>query len=89
VLQIIEAAGWPIWPIIIASIIALGIIGERFWSLRTNQIVPDGLLPEVVQELKQKGVNPDMLNRLTKGPLLAQVFAAGLRNMSSSREVMK
>ena len=29
VLAIIEAAGWPIWPIIAASVIALGIIGER------------------------------------------------------------
>ena len=31
---IIEAAGWPIWFIIIASIVALAIIGERFYSLR-------------------------------------------------------
>ena len=27
--SIIEAAGWPIWPLILCSVIALAIIGER------------------------------------------------------------
>jgi biopolymer transport protein ExbB len=89
VLTIIEAAGWPIWPIIFASIVALGVIGERLWSLRRDQVVPPTLLPVVVQEYKQKGVSADMLNRLAQGSPLGQVFAAGLKNAKSSREVMK
>ncbi len=88
-LSIIEAAGWPIWPIIFASIVALGIIVERLWSLRLTQIAPPRLLPAVVQEVKQKGVSPDMLNRLAQNSLLGRVFAAGLKNISSSREVVK
>ena len=32
--SIIQAAGWPIWPLIIASIIALALIFERLYSLR-------------------------------------------------------
>ncbi len=88
-LTIIEAAGWPIWPIIFASIVALGVIGERLWSLRRDQVVPPTLLPVVVQEYKQKGVSADMLNRLAQGSPLGQVFAAGLKNAKSSREVMK
>jgi biopolymer transport protein ExbB len=87
VLTIIEAAGWPIWPIIFASIVALGVIGERLWSLRRDQVVPPTLLPVVVQEYKQKGVSADMLNRLAQGSPLGQVFAAGLKNAKSSREV--
>lgn len=89
VLTIIEAAGWPIWPIIFASIVALGVIGERLWSLRQNQVVPPALLQVVVQEYKQKGVSADMLNRLAHDSPLGQVFAAGLKNAKSSREVMK
>lgn len=86
---IIEAAGWPIWPIVFASILALGIIAERFWSLRQSLVAPAGLLPAVVQELKQKGVSAEMLVRLAQGSPLGQVFAAGLKNVKSSREVMK
>ena len=86
---IIAAAGWPIWPLIIASIIALGIIVERAWSLQQSKIVPRNLLQEVAQEVKQKGVTQDLLNRLAQGSLLARLFAVGLKNVRSSREVMK
>jgi len=89
VFTIIEAAGWPIWPLIIASIIALGIIVERAWSLQQSRIVPRELLQEVAQEVKQKGVTQDLLNRLAQGSLLARLFAVGLENVRSSREVMK
>jgi biopolymer transport protein ExbB len=89
VFAIIEAAGWPIWPIVFASILALGIIAERFWSLRQSLVAPATLLPAVVQELKQKGVSAEMLVRLAQGSPLGQVFAAGLKNVKSSREVMK
>ena len=45
--EIILAAGWPIWPLIIASVISLAIIGERFWALRSEVVAPTNLLPEV------------------------------------------
>lgn len=86
---IIEAAGWPIWPLIVASIIALGIIVERAWSLQHSRVAPRDLLPEVAQEVKHKGVTQDLLNRLSQGPLLARLFAVGLKNVRSSREIMK
>jgi biopolymer transport protein ExbB len=89
VLAIIEAAGWPIWPIIIASILALGIIGERLWSLRSGEIAPAGLLGEVAQEWKGKGVSDALLNRLMLHSPLGRVFAAGLKNADGPREVMK
>ena len=54
--EIIVAAGWPIWPLIFASIIALAIIGERFWALRTEVVSPKSLLPEVQKWLGQGGI---------------------------------
>jgi biopolymer transport protein ExbB len=86
---LIEAAGWPVWPLLLASIIALAIIGERAWSLRASVVAPKYLLNQVVQEYRQQGVTPELLARLSKGPPLAQVFAAGLRNVKSSAQVMK
>lgn len=88
-LAIIDAAGWPIWPLIAASIVALGIIGERLWALRRRVIAPPGLLDAVAQEYRAKGVSQEMLDRLASESLLGRVFAAGLRNERHSREVTK
>ena len=88
-LAIIESAGWPIWPLIFASIVALGIIVERGWSLQRSKVVPRTLLTEVALEVKQKGVTQELLNRLSQGSLLARLFAVGLKNVRSSRDVMK
>lgn len=88
-LDIIQAAGWPIYPIILASIVALAIIGERLWSLRQSLVAPVGLLNQVVQEFQSQGVTQPLLSRLAQGSPLAQIFAAGLRNVKASRDVMR
>ena len=64
--EIIQAAGWPIWPLILASVIALAIIGERAWSLRNALVAPPDLLAKVVQELQQSGPSPQMVARLAQ-----------------------
>ena len=88
-LSIIEAAGWPIWFIIITSVVALAIIGERFWSLRASVVAPRDLLPATIREYQSKGVTQDLLNRLQQGPLIGRIFAAALANEKSPREVVK
>lgn len=88
-LSIIQAAGWPIWPIIIASIVAAAIIGERIWSLRSSKVSPRELLSRVLHDYRRLGINSDMLARLQENSPLGCVLAAGLRNIESSREVMK
>lgn len=88
-LSLIQAAGWPIWPIIFASVVALGIIGERMWTLRLSIISPKELLPKVLNEYKRGGVNPEMLTHLQKHSPLGRILAAGLKNVKSSREIMK
>lgn len=88
-ITIIEAAGWPIWFLIIASIAAVALIVERLMYLRSKTITPVSLLSEVIQELKQKGVNDELLARLQSGSPLGRIFAAGLKNVKSSPSVMK
>jgi biopolymer transport protein ExbB len=87
--EIILAAGWPIWPLIIASIIAVAIIVERLWALRAELIAPSNLLPEVQRWLGQGGVNKETLIKLQQHSLLGEIFASALANVDSSREVMK
>lgn len=86
---IVEAAGWPIWFLIIASFIAVGIIAERLVSLRNKKIAPAGLFNKVVHELKQRGVSNAMISRLEEESPLGRIFAAGLKNIKSSPTVMK
>ena len=88
---LLEAAGWPIWPLVLASIIAVAIICERAWSLRGSIVAPQELLGQVIQEYRQNGANPQLLARLADpdGAPLAQVFAAGLKNVKSTPQVMK
>lgn len=88
-LSIIQVAGWPIWPIIIASIVAAAIIGERIWSLRSSKVSPRDLLSKVLHDYRRSGINTSTLNRLQENSPLGCVLAAGLRNIESSREVMK
>jgi len=86
---IIQAAGWPIWPLLLASVIALALIIERFVSLRDRKIIPPRLLEQVVDVFQRQGVSEDMLGKLAKDSPLGAVLAAGLRNHRSSRYVMK
>jgi len=86
---LIEAAGWPIWFIIVASVVALAIIGERWWSLREGIVMPRDLLAQTLQEYRQNNASPQMLSRLAKGSPLGQVFAAGLRNAKSPPSIIK
>jgi len=86
---LIEAAGWPIWFIIVASVVALAIIGERWWSLREGIVMPRDLLAQTLQDYRQNDVSPQMLARLAKGSPLGRVFAAGLRNAKSPPEIIK
>lgn len=88
-IALIEAAGWPIWPLIIASIIALAIIFERIYSLRHDRIVPPALLQQTIENLRREGVDANLLRGLAEGSPLGRILAAGVRNLNSSREVMR
>lgn len=86
---IVEAAGWPIWFLILASIIAVGLIVERLMFLRGPRVAPPALLNEVVKQLKQHGVSDGMLTKLAASSPLGRIFAAGLKNINSSHEVLR
>ena len=88
-IAIVEAAGWPIWFLILTSVIAVGLIIERLGYLRSSRIAPPALLNEVVNELKQRGVSDGMLSKLASNSPLGRIFAAGLKNIKSPPEVMK
>ena len=87
--EIILAAGWPIWPLIFASIIALAIIGERFWSLRVEIVAPSDLLPEVQKLLNQGTIKKDVIAKIKEHSLLGEIFASALANSNTSAAHIK
>ena len=87
--SIILAAGWPIWPLLFASIVAVALIIERLSTLRRQKILPAGLLQRVVNEYRQKGMNDASIAALETQSPLGRVLAAGLRNVTNSREIMR
>ena len=86
---ILQAAGWPIWFLLAASIIALALIIERSLSLRAARIIPPRLFEQVVALYRRQGVSEEVLDKLAQDSPLGAVLAAGLRNHKSSRYVMK
>ena len=86
---IIQAAGWPIWFLLFASVVAVALIIERAVSLRARKIIPPRLFDQVVAVYQRHGVSDDMLEKLARDSPLGTVLAAGLRNHRSSRYVMK
>lgn len=88
-LAIIQAAGWPIWPLLFASIVAMALIIERLLYLRRNRILPPSLLPEVIRVYHNGKINAEVVDNLEHSSPLGRVLAAGLRNVDAPREVMK
>jgi biopolymer transport protein ExbB len=86
---IIQAAGWPIYPLLLASIVAVALIIERSVSLRESKIVPPTLLDQVITVHARQGVTSDIVDKLAQDSPLGEVLAAGLRNEKSPRHVMK
>ena len=74
---------------LIASIIAVALIIERFITLRKNKIIPDGLLEKAIAAYQKQGITAELVAGLAKDSPLGQVLAAGLRNHKSPRHVMK
>ncbi len=87
--SIIQAAGWPIWPLIVASIIALALIFERLWSLRQSAVAPAGLVDRVLAEYRVSGATTELLARTAQQGPLGRLLAAGLASIRSPRPVVK
>ena len=82
-LSIIQAAGWPIWPLIACSVLALALIFERFLTLKTARIAPPKLLDEAISVSAQAIPGPDVVAKLAQNSALGEVLATGLRTLNS------
>ena len=83
-LSIIQAAGWPIWPLILCSILALAFIIERFIKLKTSRVLGSNLVDEAIGVSRDSVPTPDTVNQLEQHSALGQVLAAGWRAINNN-----
>jgi len=89
VFEFVQAGGWLMVPIILCSVIAAAICVERFWTLRTSQIVPRNLLSQAWNWIKNNEMDNRRLRDLKVGSPLGEILAAGIANHRRGREKMK
>jgi len=87
--EIIQAAGWPIWPLILTSVIGVAIILERFWSLRKSQIIPEGLMVEINTMIKQNDIDSNKLEILKNSSPLGDLLSIAISKRKNSVEIIK
>lgn len=86
---IIQAAGWPIWLLLIASIVAFALIIERLWYLRRKKVLPPGLLEQAIRDYQEGHLDNATIGRFERNSPLGIVLATGLLHAGVSREEMK
>jgi biopolymer transport protein ExbB len=80
-ISIIQAAGWPIWPLIVCSVIALALVIERLYHLRESRIAPRTLIEEVLGVTRTSLPSADVINKLADNSVLGRVLATGMRHV--------
>ena len=80
--SIIQAAGWPIWPLIACSVLALALVIERFSSLKIRKVAPPKLIDEAITVSRNAVPSPDVVRQLEQNSLLGEVLASGFRALN-------
>lgn len=87
--ELVKTGGWLMWPIILCSIAAMAIIGERLWSLQRKYVAPPTLIQQIQQWLERKELDQARINLLAETSPLGRILAAGLANRDHDREIMR
>ncbi len=84
-LSILQAAGWPIIPLLLCSVLALALIIERFLTLRAVKVAPARLVDEVISVTRASLPTQDTIQKLAENSALGMVLAQGLQVASEPR----
>ena len=85
--EVIAAAGWPIYPLILCSILALAFIIERALNLRSEKIVPPNLVDEAIAVSRTALPSGEMLKQLEQNSLLGEVLANAMRQVANNPRI--
>jgi len=86
--SLIHDAGWPIWLLLITSVLGLALIVDRLLMLRRARVAPARSIDEAVEMLRRDHVTPRALTRLDATPL-GRVLAEVVRQRAAPRDVQR
>lgn len=87
--EILKTGGWVMIPLVLASIVMLGIILERLWTLRRASVVPPKLGAEVRAWARSAKIERDHLEKLRGNSPLGAVLAVVVAHRQRSREIIR
>ncbi|MEM7100354.1 MAG: MotA/TolQ/ExbB proton channel family protein [Pseudomonadota bacterium] len=88
-LEIVQAGGWLMVPILLCSVVAAAISVERLWSLQRGRILPKNLLGQTWASVREDAFDQQKTRDLRAGSPLGHVLAAGIVNARRGRDIMK
>jgi biopolymer transport protein ExbB len=88
-LEIVQAGGWLMVPIIACSVVAVAIVLERLWTLQQRRVLPPQVMTQVSEWLQHNQLDVQHVQQVHQSCPLGQVLAAGLAYRHASREVLK
>lgn len=86
--ELMKAGGWIMLPILVLSVLALSLIGERVWALQRRRVIPRHLVAEVWRKVKAQTLDAAQLRDIRAASPLGRIIAAGLVNMHHERAIM-
>jgi biopolymer transport protein ExbB len=86
--ELVQAGGYFMWPIILCSVAAVGILLERLWTLQRKRVLPEELIKKVSQLAEAGQVNAKVIEALEKNSPLGRIMAAALANRDRGRDIM-
>ena len=85
--SIIQAAGWPIWPLLACSVVALALVIERLMSLRTHLVAPEGLLAQAMEASQHTLPTVEVIQQLSHHSVLGGVLASGWQTLHAEPRI--
>ncbi|GAB4368444.1 MAG: MotA/TolQ/ExbB proton channel family protein [Acidobacteriota bacterium] len=76
--QLFERGGWMMWPILVASVLALTVAIERFWMLRRSRVLPGRTVDEVLRLVRAGRIDEARAVCRADGSPFAEIALAGL-----------
>ena len=88
-LQLFQLGGWVLPIILFAAVLALAIIGNRFWVLRRSRIAPATLAAQVTNLVEVGKVQQAVKLLYENDTPLARLMLAALQQAGQPRDVIK
>jgi biopolymer transport protein ExbB len=89
VIEIFKLGGWMMAPLVICSIVAVAIVIERLWSLRTSQVIPSEVIPDVYRLHREGRLDDRVIRSIKAASPLGTVLSAALASRHLGRDHMR